>query len=269
MLIEHEFQGGVATLDMLGFASRASGKTPIKAVNELVGPLLYTALHAEAVFESDLERHVEYSSLDFLYFADTLVLFLPIDENTIHSTPSRVMESMVFTTMLMVASSMWLNIPIRGAIAYGDCAVCRNPLYFVGDAFLESHELEEQQDWAGVVLCDSVRQYIDEKNPRLVEWDVPLKGGHARSMLAVNWPSAARRPESISVGWHPSQNKETEPNWDACFPSASPDVTEKKKNTIEFFNANSKHIDVGVGPEQREAAKGWREFYTARRDRSE
>jgi len=267
MLTELEFHGCVATLDMLGFSSRASRRTPSQTVDEMVGPLLHTALLAQVVFESDLEHHVEYSRLDFLYFADTLVLYLPQDPDTIHSTPALVLESMVYTTMLVAATSMWLNIPVRGAIAYGDCVVCRDPLYFVGDAFLESHELEEQQDWAGIVLCDSARKYIADESPRLVEWNVPLKGGVVRSMLAVNWPGAAKRPESFWVGSDPPpQDTETEPDWDACFSSSSPDVAAKKQNTVEFFNASPNHVDVGVGPEQRESAKNWREFYASRRN---
>jgi len=174
---------------------------------------------------------------------------------------------MVYACNLMMARSVWVNIPIRGAIAYGEFLVSRDPLYFLGRPLLDAHWLESNQEWAGVALCDSAAQYLDQDVGRLVHWDVPLKRDHVEKHWVVNWPAACLGPCIMATslpGGEPEQCKP--PDWDACFPDEDEDAQGKRRNTEAFFNAN--HRFGGgemVGPEQRETVKHWREMYAESR----
>lgn len=70
---------------------------------------------------------------------------------------------------------------------------------FAGPAFIEAYRLGEGAQWAGLVVDEVVaersRLYGLEtgtRDPLIVKWDVPSKGGITRRQPVVNWPSIFR-----------------------------------------------------------------------------
>jgi len=269
---DYEFQGAVAFLDILGFGARTARVALSEARDTVVGPLLKAVMDAQTIVLRDLLRIPHSPRLEFHYFADSLVLYLPCVPGTVLSTPSRVLDSMVYSCSLVLASGIWLNLPLRGAIAYGDCLVCRDPMYFIGQPFLEAHRLERSQNWAGAALCESAATHLrDDECVRVVEWPVPLKTGHV-SMLAVNWPRQSIGPFLREIGTDGQVWPGPTPNWDSCFPvGAEESVAVKRKNTEEFFAAQNPLGPLGpaFGPEQRDLVKYWKEMYFSSRLSSE
>lgn len=259
MFEEERFEGAVATLDVLGFINRTSNCTTEEARDIVVGPLIYGALYTQFSIMKDLKRWGPFSPLGFLYFADTVVLYLPLKPNSIHSSPENVMESIVYACTLMTAFSIWLNIPLRGAISYGECLICRDPLYFLGQPFLEAHKLEQEQEWAGVAVCNSAAHYTSEAQPRLVSWDVPLKNRTER-LLVVNWPASIAGPALGVLDEDFQQATQGPPDWEACFGS-DPNVKRKRDHTVAFFEAQHRVGGESVGPEQRGRVKDWKALY--------
>jgi hypothetical protein len=264
MFDEKEFNGAVAVLDVLGFSNRAQGLSLPDARDRLVGPLLCSAAFSKMSIDR-LGRLTEYSPLGVLYFADTLVLYLPVEPGTIHCRPERVLESIIFVCNRMMAHSIWQNIPLRGAIAYGSCLVCHDPLYFLGEPFLEAHSLEKAQEWSGVALCHSSEQYVDESNKvRLVPWEVPLKNGREEKHMVVNWPTAILDMDMPVAVWGSNTEPKPceKPDWDACFPPGDESAERKRENTLTFYEANRGPWGGEMfGPGQRDAVKNWREIY--------
>jgi len=261
MLKEEEFEGAVAMLDVLGFGSRTDNVGLEVARDTVVGPLLKATMDAQVIVMGDLQRFPAMPTLHYLYFADTTIVYLPCQPRSILSNAAHVLDSMVYACALLMASSIWMNVPLRGAIAYGKCLVCPDPLYLIGKPFLEAHELERAQNWAGVTLCESAVSNLEE-NPRVVEWAVPLKDGR-ETRLVVNWPRQSLGPYIKHIDSSGNEKPGPTPDWDACFCSQDESVQIKRRNTIEFFVSENPKGPLGValGPEQRNLVMHWKQMY--------
>ena len=260
MFEEQRFEGAVAMMDVLGFNSRTKDLDLAEARDTVIGPLFMAAANTQKIVMEDLRRVPVEFPLEYLFFADTVVLYLPCAADTFFDNRSLVLESMVFACSIMTATSIWLNIPLRGAIAYGECIICRNPLYILGKPFLEAHELELKQNWAGVSLCSSAERYWTARfGQQVVSWEIPLKCGPTQR-LAVNWPINSARPniQTIEAG---TIREGPTPDWDSCFSSKSDDVQQKRRNTIAFFDHHKNVDTVGttIGPEQRQQVGHWQQ----------
>lgn len=89
----------------------------------------------------------------------------------------------------------------RGAIAWGDLEISSS--ITLGKPIVEAHQLEHDQEWAGITLCDSMLDWnraggltgdqnasiltVAEESRWLVRWPVPTKSRPIRERLAVNW----------------------------------------------------------------------------------
>lgn len=97
---------------------------------------------------------------------------------------------LVFHAMLME------ELPIRGAIAYGEALVQTEPVMFVGAAVLEAFECEKRQAWAGACLAPSLEKYIEGEGlskalfPLVIPYSVPAYG-NCSARFAVNWMTDA------------------------------------------------------------------------------
>jgi hypothetical protein len=169
---------------------------------------------------------------------------------------------MIYTCQLVVARSMWLNVPLRGAISYGECIVSTDPIYYLGRPILEAYELEKRQEWAGVSLCPSAAERVDpESENRIISWDVPVKGGWSSKvfgrgrakdrMFAVDWPAASTGPVPA-------------PDWQECFDSLHNAVIRKRSETQRFFEIRKAGPMIGgpqFGPVHPDELRRWRELY--------
>ena len=136
--LEQEFEGVVAMIDVLGFVDRFKGMTNQQVRDKVIAPLIHSALTAGILFNHDTRTMPIKERLNWFYFADTVVLFLPKQDGNIYSKESECIHSMNYICSIMLGLSVWHGIALRGAISYGECLVCENPLYYLGEPFIEA-----------------------------------------------------------------------------------------------------------------------------------
>jgi hypothetical protein len=273
-MLEESFEGAFAMLDVLGFSARmkaATTRQQLEALRDsIIGGLLTAVEHAESRLAHDKRKSAFRAPLGASYFSDTLVFWLPTERNK----PEVTMTSMLFACQIVIAEAMWMGIPLRGAVAYGDCIVSRDPVYYLGAPILEAHDLEARQAWAGAALCDSaaVKTRREEVGLSVVEWQVPMKARNGdivdEKRLVVDWPAASPGPRFKR--WDPGSSTDVEdppPNWAACFPGIDPTVERKREATSAFFDSrnraatNARYVcDALVS----NSIVGWRERYEGR-----
>ena len=278
-LEELKFEGAIAVLDILGFKYRMAEMDIETLRDEVVGNMIISSSIAKEIIEHDLSNFERYSKavirhipINYLYFADSVIFYLPRVKKSLFDTPQDILESMIYLCCLIVARSIWLSIPLRGAIAYGECLISHDPLYFIGKPFIEANELEKKQQWAGVVLCESAESMIKGRDcTRVCQWDVPMERGISKKMFAINWPSYCLPPNTRYYRMTDNYdeftekvfgNNEGEIEWSKCFSQKSEKVLNMKRNTEKFFrDCNRIGASRYFGPEQRAKLLHWEKYY--------
>ncbi len=112
----------------------------------------------------------------------------------------------------LIAMAMDSGIPLRGAIAYGECFVGTRGQVFLGKPLAEAYLWGERQEWIGAMLAPSAVDALcgTDRNifrsmpsPDLCEYEIPLKGNVLRPPLCVSidWRRSGfwgRRPPKIT-----------------------------------------------------------------------
>jgi hypothetical protein len=242
-------QMAVAVMDILGFTQTMK----MRAMEESVGIIHSSILSADSAFmkiQHDFDNFGKLSGtepphLNYLYFADTIFMYLSVEEHTskVLSNPSQIILSLSYAVALTLGYCMRGNIPVRGAISYGDCYISEEPVFAVGKPIVEAYELEKSQDWAGVAIAKSAEQILTPEGARsrpdfLIKYAIPLKKEVAvsRPRYAVNWP--VHLPRIFSSSEPIPGNIIQEPNWNILFSNtdADSDITKKRQNTETFFH---------------------------------
>ncbi len=97
-------------------------------------------------------------------------------------------------TQIMMGSKY----PVRGAIAHGEMFVDEKQSMFLGKALTQAYELENKQNWAGVLIDDSVEDAFPGiltgehpvqglRNALFPRYQVPMKAGNVREYYTLNW----------------------------------------------------------------------------------
>jgi hypothetical protein len=233
----------IAMLDILGFGSKISKLGTVEARRQIIEPLFFCFCDASGiVFKPSYSTSIPTPVRGWTFYADTVILYIESNENTTCPTPRDSIDQVAHFCSLASAMCLWFNLPIRGAIAFGEIAICENPVYILGKSFVEAHGVERRQNWAGVSLCKSASEHFVEELPKyVVNYQVPFKEA-ASDNLCINWPGQCTLAEDAKDAWGNSKM----PTWDACFDSDDPDVRKKKENTIAFFDAfnrqNAGHV---------------------------
>ena len=126
------------------------------------------------------------------------------------------------------------ELPIRGAIAYGEALVQTEPPIFIGPAVAEAFEWEKRQAWAGACLAPSLESHVSRSHlgealfPLVVPYALPLHEDR-QDGLAVNWTSDA---------FYFMEPSHARTKFRDC-PASDPDyprVMEKVNNTVQFLD---------------------------------
>jgi len=102
-----------------------------------------------------------------------------------------------------------LQLPIRGAIAFGDMFINENRSIFLGNGYLKAVRLEKKQSWIGVSIDSSAENAFQDffqahnliqeinlpdgkslswyKYPTIIKYEVPMEGGEIEPMFTINW----------------------------------------------------------------------------------
>ena len=136
-------------------------------------------------------------------FSDTVLLFSrplcssPID---LHMRAARrEAEGFLRYCAFLQADSIEVGLPLRGAVAYGDCVCIPSRGVFFGPAIVDAYELESRQDWIGVALHESCWTLGSPQQfgPVVVRASVPLKQSGGVEGWSLAWPLMTGRPVQL------------------------------------------------------------------------
>jgi len=187
----------VSLLDVLGFRKRVqttplpelaqSYETAIRNAHALNNPPDIAPNHPQLFSSRDRSdrwclQHI---------FSDTIVLVSLSDDE------ASCLKLIVHTWRLSQAL-LGFQMPVRGAMTFGELHVNKPLNIFVGKALTDAYELEQAQEWIGVAIddslvsaCPSIFSVASREGnilaAMLPRYPVPLKGGEPREMVTVNW----------------------------------------------------------------------------------
>ncbi|MBI5403076.1 MAG: hypothetical protein HY959_06720 [Ignavibacteriae bacterium] len=233
----NNFSGFIIVLDILGFGDLLKNHSSKYIKDNIVDNIICSSNISNYIINRDINRFAKFSNvneseckfIEFIYFSDTIISFLKTNNEKNINNPELSIESVCYFCNLLISKAFEINIPLRGAISYGDCFINKNPLFFLGYPIFEAFQMEKIQEWAGIVVTESAIKFCRENTElHLVEYDVPIKQSKTKRMKVINWPM------------HYNLYHKEMPNFEYCFNSKNKDVIRKKENTIQFYNTFSR-----------------------------
>lgn len=140
------------------------------------------------------------------------------------------------------------EIPVRGAISYGDFYCDKNNSLFFGKPLIEAYEYGEAQDWLGLILCPSAEQKLNpagifsNQSSTYVYTDVPFK---KRLMINGGESPIKNLPACILGCWLPHDFQENICQ-KLCQMMKKQNNKQKRKyeNTINFLKENPRYVNL-------------------------
>jgi len=126
--------------------------------------------------------------LETFIFSDTIVIFS-------HSDEDQDLFAMLNFSSELFNNSLQNCVPLRGGIAHGNFFFDFNKNLFLGKALVCAYALGEEAQWYGITVDKEVFKrakipfQTTEREPGIIEWEVPLKSGKQEKRYVVNWPS--------------------------------------------------------------------------------
>jgi len=224
------FSGAIAIVDILGFGNMLRDHSIDYIKNQIINILLQISEGINFFVNRDRYRFnkfandntINYSPLEYVLFSDTILLYIKANNDCKINTPEFVISSLCYACSLLLSKGFENNIPLRGALTFGECLIHENPFYFLGKSIYEISSLEKNQDWAGIVLSDNLNSFSFE-HTYLTSYVVPFKKNPERRTV-INWILHY-----------------TIPDFEKCFDSNNPNVIIKKENTIKFYQDMTKN----------------------------
>ena len=185
--------GVIGLLDVLGWRGVwARRPDPLGDMESLLAAIRSAADDAAAgvAFSDGLP-----AKLSTLSISDTIVLHLPCPDESA-ATALGIVGSVC---QRAVWASLYMGIPLRGAVTYGDYRVNESQHTFIGPAVDEAAAWYEQGDWIGVLMAPSALfGFTRNILPPWVAYQPPLKEGRRWDTYCVDWSS--QQPEvDVSV----------------------------------------------------------------------
>ncbi|OMC73636.1 hypothetical protein BK121_08815 [Paenibacillus odorifer] len=222
-----------AFLDILGFKELVMNNTH-NELKEIFKNSIYDTI--DHIKKAQIDAYVKFQftdKLDFLVVSDSIIIWAD-------NTSLKSFLGIVTATTFLTAICMERGVPLRGAISMGNISVIKSgeSINVFGDSIVNAYELENKQEWSGVIIddrCMSINNIKDTtvlkdlKKEMIVEYNVPMKRGQIRQYFVCNWTASLFNKEMNSEGIinsFSSHNKKID-NWA---------VKLKVDNTIKFFN---------------------------------
>lgn len=120
----------------------------------------------------------------YMIFSDSIILYAKSDG-------MEVFKSLLTKVSKIIEKSISLGLPIKGAIAKGECTVSLSyKPFFFGQPIIDAYTLEEHVVLYGVVLHNTVEDMALElsrvNSDFVFDFNVPLKGGNSNHFV-LNW----------------------------------------------------------------------------------
>ncbi len=212
----------IGVFDILGF------KGQIKhADNEILRTILKDKL---ADLLRELESNItEHGQLHYIVFSDTIVIFAP-DMNA-KSYPWFLLKC-----QNLMDSSIYVKLPLRGAISTGTVFTSDNPPVIIGQPFVEAHEYCEDQNWIGLLLTPSATTALRKfgleplRHDFVSDNNIPLKEKSVENVLAYRFQNGSANFDSPLLPYLRERQH------------FAPDKEEKYDKTIAFIGKYYRRI---------------------------
>lgn len=194
--LNHQNNRTVAFLDILGFKQIIS-ETPIEELASKYEKLIDTAegLNRPTLAGQNLPTLFPDHKANAPWclkniFSDSIILI------SNDSTQLSTMKLLVYAWRLSQVFIAY-KMPLRGSITYGEIYTNPQKSITFGKALTNAYELENKQQWIGVVIDNYMKESMPElfqhiKNVQILsdiffEYDVPFKDGATNRYHTLNW----------------------------------------------------------------------------------
>jgi hypothetical protein len=167
----------VGIFDVLGFKDFVS-KTSLDDVRAAYHQLLVNAKDGTdlPIFKiyHDRPPEVERETVPFHVFSDTILIWQ-------HGSGGEHLQNFFQAAALLIASSVEIQLPLRGGISYGECIMDERNNIFLGQPLIDAHETESAQEWIGAAYHKSVlsspygENFVKFGRDQICEYKAPLK----------------------------------------------------------------------------------------------
>ncbi len=196
----------VAFLDIMGFKDRVfrerhkDVKKMLESLHEAKETILKDAKKSVMKLTSFQENHKNIKKnppVDYLVsFSDSIILFSSDDTKDS-------LNSIIVDVEYIFSEALDNEIPLKGAIAFGEMTVNINKSLYFGRPLIDAYELHKDLQMYGVVLHHTAQKRFDEelsKDPIWVElvvsdYPVPMKSGKINHHL-LDWTIFVPREEN-------------------------------------------------------------------------
>ncbi len=161
----------VAFLDIMGF-------------KDMVARHFYTIEDKLTKLSKFISRTImEADGYQYMIFSDSIIIYASANKPD-------VFPALLQKVGKIVSKSIELGLPIKGAIAKGECTVCMDAKpFFFGQPIIDAYTLEENVVLYGVVLHNTVESLVGASHVEgglVFDYKVPLKGGASKHYV-LNW----------------------------------------------------------------------------------
>ncbi len=179
----------VAFFDILGFGSWVESEGSKKVftyVRGFLNLMVRSSLPGSTVHQ-DMSVDIQKSDIGYINFSDSIVFYSRND--SYHCLKAMLAVCGEFMNVVICGPSRML----RGAITHGEFYADSKANAYVGKALIDAYKLEEDQDWLGLSLHDSVevvkyfQQALNEHNGYIVRSLVPLRSNSNKKPYCINW----------------------------------------------------------------------------------
>ena len=179
----------VAFFDILGFSSwvESTGSKEVFTYVRGFYNLMVRSSLPGSIVNQDMSVELHKSDIGYINFSDSIFFYSVDDSYQCLKTMLRVCGE--FMNVVICGPSRML----RGAIAHGEFYADPEANAYVGKALIDAYRLEEEQDWLGLSLHESVEKIKDfdkakkEHKGYIVKPLVPLKNNPTEFPLCINW----------------------------------------------------------------------------------
>lgn len=190
----------VAIVDFLGFRRHLWNQESEPCPNGLENLYERYFLLLRATDHSKMINRFQLSAKgDIEYINRTVDCFVASDTVMLWSSENEV-NYLIIAVANLVNLGLAFGIPLRGAIAHGECILEMNRRIFLGYPIVEAVEAEKCQEWVGIGVLLSAATRLKE-NPAIVQYPVPLKSSYSKSSIshAVAWHWAEGIPNGPEI----------------------------------------------------------------------
>jgi hypothetical protein len=150
----------VVYLDIMGFKDFVS-RNSHEFVYNMMKNLSKSKEIIEATFlDDELEAAFKAKDIYTTSFSDSIILF-SLDDSPIS------FEMIITSAAYFISSAMQDSIPMKGAMAHGKISVDKTQQIYFGQPLIDAFLLQEEVNYYGVILHNSVDSYVSKKEAKL------------------------------------------------------------------------------------------------------